>query len=351
MKSFSNSLLLTLILTTVTIGRIFATSYTNEEAVPSTLFDHMQVGQMLEVTLEMDLESLINNKRTNEFMPAKFSFRNSKGQLTNWDIEVRVRGRFRRITCEFPPLKLKFPKKEMKAEGFGKHNDVKLVTHCMEDKKAVETLFREYLAYQMYNELTNISFRTQLINITYRDTKTGSETSTYGILIEDSDELAERLNAWDCEDCFGMTTDDFDISNLQIHDLFQYMVGNTDWSVPMVRNMKILKSTTANEKSLVAPYDFDFSGLVDAAYARPNPDLQQTDIRDRYYLGGEWTAEEWKTTLDLFQRKEEKLLNIIDQFEFLSRKSKKDMKKYLDSFYRELNDGFLPKKYVPQAKE
>lgn len=342
MKKLMNHLTLLILLSlTVTTSTWAMPTGTPDEA-PTTLFEHMDEPEILKVTLQLDIENLLENKKTNDFFPATFSFVNSKGQLSNWDIEVRARGRFRRMSCEFPPLKLKFPKKEMKAEGFGKHNDVKLVTHCADNKEAEENLFREYLAYKMYAELTDVSFRVQLIDITYVDSKTGEKTTTYGILIEDADELADRVNAKECDDCFGLTAENFDRSNMQIHDLFQYMIGNTDWSVSMARNMKVLTPKNEGEKYMVAPYDFDFSGLVNAKYAKPNPDIQQKNIRDRYFLGGTWTAAEWQTTIDLFQSKEQKMMSLVDNFGLISNKAKKDLKKYLTSFYTQLDGGFVP---------
>jgi len=138
MKSFINTLIFTLALTVFAAGSMSATPYNSGDEAPSTLFEHMQTTQLLQVTLEMDIENLMANKKTNEFQSAKFSFQNSNGQTADWDIEVRARGRFRRMSCEFPPLKLKFPKKEMKAEGFGKHNDVSwslIVSITKNDKK------------------------------------------------------------------------------------------------------------------------------------------------------------------------------------------------------------------------
>jgi hypothetical protein len=342
MKTLINHLTLIILVSLTAVTGTWATPNGTTDDAPSTLFEYMDQPEILKVTLEMDIETLLDNKRTNDFLPASFSFQNSQGQLSNWDIEVRVRGRFRRMSCEFPPLKLKFPKAEMKAEGFGKHNDVKLVTHCADSKEGEENLFREYLTYKMYAQLTDVSFRVQLIDITYIDSNTGAETSTYGILIEDADEMAERLNAKECEDCFGMTAAQMDRSNVQIHDLFQYMIGNTDWSVKMVRNMKILKPANEEGAKLVAPYDFDFSGLVNAAYAKPNVDLQQKDIRDRIYIGSNWTAEEWQETIDLFQSKRQSFMSMVDNFEKISNKAKKDIKKYLNGFYEELDGGFVP---------
>lgn len=343
MKTLINTFILILIFSASVVYPVQAADDNNAAAdEPSTLFEHMQRSSLLKVTMEMDIDALIDGKKTNDFLPAKFSFVNKNGIMTDWDIEVRVRGRYRRMTCEFPPLKLKFPKKEMKAEGFGKHNDVKLVTHCMDSKKAEETLFREYLTYQLYAKLTNVSFRTQLISITYRDSNTGAETDTYGILIEDSDELAERLNSKDCEDCFGLPASEYDRSNLQIHDLFQYMISNTDWSVSMARNLKIMQPESTDGRKLVAPYDFDFSGVVNAEYAKPNADIQQKNVRERIYIGANWSAAEWSQTIDLFKAKYQEIMTTVDQFEFLNNKAKKDIKSYLDTFYAELDLGLVP---------
>jgi hypothetical protein len=307
------------------------------------LFNDEVSDDLWYITLEMDLDTLFSLKRTNDYLPAKFSFKDESGQLITWDIKVRSRGRFRRMKCEFPPLMLKFPKKKMKEAGFGKHNDVKLVTHCTDDKQAWENLFREYLAYQLYAQLTPVRLETRLLRITYRDTGSGEEMVTYGIFIEDVDALAERMQAKKCDDCYGLRADQFDRNYLQIHDLFQYMIGNTDWSLEKVRNLKILVPQNEGAKNLVAPYDFDFSALVDAEYAQPNVDFQQTDIRQRIYLGGNWTAQEWESTIALFREKRPVLSTMVDEFKYLKRKARRDILKFIDDFYTQLDEGYVPR--------
>ncbi|PHN08659.1 hypothetical protein [Flavilitoribacter nigricans] len=300
------------------------------------------------VTLEMDIQTLLDQRKTNTYVPAQFSFKDPDGQLVTWDIKVRARGRYRRMRCEFPPLKLKFPKQEMKAAGFGRHNDVKLVTHCEDNKEARENLFREYLTYQLYARLTNVSLRTQMIRITYRDSATGEEMVTYGMFIEDTDALAERLEAKDCENCYGVEHDDFDASNMRIHDLFQYMIGNTDWSREKYHNMKIFSPVKADGRKLMAPYDFDFSGLVNAAYAKPNVDLNQTAIRDRIYIGGRWTETEWTACLQLFRDKREELIDTVDAFKLIGGRARRDIREFLTEFYEELETGTLLPKLLPE---
>ena len=49
------------------------------------------------------------------------------------------------------------------------------------------------------------------------------------------------------------------------------MIGNTDWAVPNNHNVKLIYDKERKlAPPLVVPYDFDYSGLVDASYAVPN---------------------------------------------------------------------------------
>jgi len=45
------------------------------------------------------------------------------------------------------------------------------------------------------------------------------------------------------------------------------------------------------------PYDFDFSGLVDAPYATPPPEYQLDSVRERYYRG--WCVNPFATATAL----------------------------------------------------
>ncbi len=57
-------------------------------------------------------------------------------------------------------------------------------------------LLMEYLVYQMYNQISDHSFRTRLLKITYTDSAQKYEPVEKippGFLIEDEDMMAERL--------------------------------------------------------------------------------------------------------------------------------------------------------------
>jgi hypothetical protein len=118
------------------------------------------------------------------------------------------------------------------------------------------------------------------------------------------------------------------------------MIGNTDWSVPGQHNCKIMlrKETDRPELGMLVPYDFDYSGLVNAYYAVPYEPLGLKSVRERRYLGVCRSEEVFINALKEFTDKKEEFYRIINEFSLLSAKSKKDMMGFLDSFYSEIED-------------
>ena len=62
--------------------------------------------------------------------------------------------------------------------------------------------------------------------------------------------------------------------------VFQYMVGNTDWSMVRFHNVEV--SRTPRGVYVPVPYDFDWTGLVSTRYARPNEGLGIRSVRQRF---------------------------------------------------------------------
>ncbi|MCR9103218.1 MAG: hypothetical protein NXI25_24910, partial [bacterium] len=229
-------------------------------------------------------------------------------------------------------------KSDLRARGLAEHDDMKLVTHCQTGKKGKEAVLREYLAYKMYQELSDHALRAQLVEVTYKDTESNQELVKYGILLEDIDELADRQESVECDECFGLSTVDFQQENLRTHAMFQYMIGNVDWSIPMSRNLKILKPVDGGLNTVV-PYDFDFSGIVNVGYAVPARDIGQEKVGERVYLGAELTNSELQSTVELFKAKQGDFEAMISDFDLLSRSDRREMLEYLQSFYTALDDG------------
>ncbi len=302
-----------------------------------SIFDQISRQEIVKITLVGNMDSLINNRKTRSYSRASFSYKDENGITNNYSVRVRPRGKFRRRVCDFPPLKLKFSKDQLEAAGLSKHNDLKLVSHCMDDVAYNEKLvLREYLAYKLYNELNPNSFRVQLVQITYRDRHDKKNKMTqYGFLIEDVDEMAERMGGKECDDCFALPDELVNTSQEKIASMFQYLIGNTDWNLAMGRNLKLIKMPDGNHTPV--PYDFDFSVLVGAPYLRPNSDLSQSPNMERIFLGQSKKFEDLYGTVSYFKTKRKALLGIIRNFHFLNREDRFEAELYIESFFDEMD--------------
>lgn len=316
------------------MSQAYAADAATANMTPS-VFDQFHQTQVLKVELSLDMEALHANKKSNDYQKAKFSIIEGE-QVKSYNVKVRARGRFRRVKSEMPPLKLKFSKKELIAQGLSEDNDYKLVTHFFDSKEGDDAVLREYLAYKLYNQLSGQSFRVQLAEVTYRDQATNKTNTRFGILIEDSDQMADRIGGDICEDCFNRPEGEFDATNLQLHALFQYMIGNTDWSVRMNRNLKLVMVKETG-KYIAVPYDFDFSGFVNASYAIPNADYQLSTVRERAFLGLTNSPRALAAAKGMMIAKRAAMEKTINDFKLMSRKSRKDLLDYMDSFYTALD--------------
>jgi hypothetical protein len=307
----------------------------------SSIFELFVANEYTEFDLTFDFKKLESIKNTNDYMAATLEFEEPHDAVKKWDIEIKARGRYRRRICSFPPLKLKFNKDDLQEVGFKKDNDMKLVTHCVDDYTGKENVLREYLAYKLYEIYTDRFFRTQLVKVNYFDSESRKKTKGLGILIEDNETVERRLDGKVCDDCYAITHDSFYMDNLHIAALFQYMIGNADWSITMSRNIEMMKCQI-QDKYFLIPYDFDFSGLVNASYAIPNSDYNQKTVRDRVYLAPCENAEELKPYIEYFKSKKEEVIKYIENFKELSAFSRRDIKGYIESFYESLdNELFL----------
>ena len=304
---------------------------------PQSIFDKMSHSEVLEMTLEVSFDSIAVNRKTKNKINAHMKFVDAMGKPQSWNTEVSVRGKFRRMRCaDMPPLKLNFKKNELTAAGLSTSNDLKMVTQCAKDEQeAKETLMREYLVYKMYNELTDYSYRVQLVKITFNDTDSEASKSQWAFLIEDTAQLRSRVGA----EKFGKK-EIFDFDQLKPEEekttaLFQYLIGNVDWGMANRKNLKLIRN---GHQLIGVPYDFDFAGIVKAPYAKANSTLGIKSRFDRLYLGNSKNYTELESTIDLFFSKKQALIKLISDFKLINREAKNDMLNYLKLFFSEGKD-------------
>ena len=315
----------------------------------STIFNEIYSEPLKEITIITAIDSILLNRKTNKSFPATLTFTDAKGKIREKSIKLKARGKSRRLYCSFPPLKISFSGKELLANGLRKqHRSLKLVTHCNDGLSANRNVLKEFLAYKMYNELTENSLRVQLLKVTYQDINSDYSMDKYAILLEDIDELAERMDGKELE-AFGKSINEFDQSNANVFTLFQFMIGNADWKIRTQSNVKFIQSNVNNVLTLV-PYDFDSSGMVAPEYARPFNSLGLNSMKQRLFMGQFTSKTARKETVSFFKDKRVNLYSLVKNFKLMDYATRNETKEYLDAFYQIINTRMFLDKAVPVGK-
>jgi hypothetical protein len=300
---------------------------------------------ILQVRIEAPLETLSRERPDDEYLDGSLSYTEADGRMQRFDVRLQTRGRFRRqrSTCPFPPVRLNFKTGDLVGSLLEGQDKLKLVTHCNTRRDQFEQLvMREYLAYRILHSLTDLSFRTRLLHITYVDTENDNESITrYGFVIEDDDDVGERIGMESLKTA-KLNYSDVDQAHANLVTVFQYLIGNTDYS--LIRGPAdddcCHNAVPFSDGSLVwpVPYDFDFSGLVDAPYADPAPQFNIRSVRTRVYRGRCSNNDILDETLDIFRAKKEEIYGLVSALPDLDDRNRRQVTQYLDSFFRVAED-------------
>lgn len=309
---------------------------------------------VLEVTIDGPLTALMDVRPDKAYLDGSFTYKEADGTERKLGLKLRTRGNYRRDKdhCNFAPIRLNFVKSQVKETLFEGQDKLKLVTHCQNNEPAYEQLvIREYLAYRLLHELTPKSFAVRLMRITYLDTASKKTRTKFGFVIEDNGAVAKR-NGMKVAKVGLITTKYLEPEQANLIYVFQYMIGNTEYSV--VRPEP--KKDCCHNAELIAPkgeaiytplaYDFDFSGLVNAPYAQPNPRYKLANVRTRLYAGDCEYDENLQATIQYFHEKRDALLKIIDEMEPLTHLSRAGARRYIDSFYDRISEPAKVQKYL-----
>jgi hypothetical protein len=250
-------------------------------------------------------------------------------------IEVRTRGNVRRNPrlCAFAPLRLQLPKDGVKGTVFEGQGGIKLGVHCQNAGLYQQYLLKEYLANRLHNLLTPRSLRVRLAEVTYADKDQGKKPfTTLGIFYEDADDMAKRVDARELPVPRQMFQY-LDQPSLLFMSLFEYMIGNVDYSILVLHNVIMLDDVKGAR--MPVPYDFDYSGLVGAHYAAPAKGLPITSVKERLYRGPCKTEAEVEEALKPFREKQAEILAMPATLTplGLDEGPRKNAEKYLNEFF------------------
>jgi hypothetical protein len=314
---------------------------------PTRFFDTQEV---LAVTLTANLRELRGDKMTEDapWRPATVSYAGSDGNRIDVPAQVRTRGIWRLKNCAFPPLRLNFGR-EARESIFDRLDKPKLVNFCRDNDAYEEYILQEMQLYRIYALLTPLSHRARLLRATYVDSATSAVHATrYAILVEEPGEMAQRLEMKMME-MQGAKAQDLEPYHAALVGVFQYLIGNSDWSARALHNAELMLDSAG--RYYVVPYDFDFSGAVHARYATPPPQLPIRSVRQRIYRGHCAPAEDYAKVFALFKEKKDAIYGLYrDQIgQLLEPKTVERTLEYFDEFYEVIESPSAARREIVEA--
>jgi len=319
---------------------LYAQDKQDGEPKPAKLFSS---NDTLNVTLTAPWRDIVRHEKNQDPYPAKIEFTDELGNTMSLDITAQRRGLTRQRVCDFPPIKLRFDKEAVKGTTFRGQKSVKMVTHCKKSERFEQYYILEMLAYQMYNLITDYSFRVRPLNVNYVDSKTGkTEESRFAFLIEDDSDVAKR-NGLKKLKVPKVSVSQLEPEVTSKFSLFQYMIANVDWAAlsgpktnECCHNVKLIGPEPIQPKDQVypIPYDFDSSGLVDAHYAAPPNGLPINSVTTRLYRGYCKQNNTLEDARKHILSQEVAIFSLINDESMLNSSKKKRTIKYIEKFFK-----------------
>ena len=310
-----------------------------------SLFEVLPGDSVIHIQIETNLKTLIKAKNKPAYQPGAVTFLSGPLAEKTYETKVKARGNLRRRICYYPPIWVKFSKTDFQ------FHKVKVVNLCKNTKIMAEYVLKEYLAYKIYEELTDHGFKTRLLKIDITNPETREvDLSSYGFFIEPVKELANRTSSKNYEPTI-IRPRILDRYFYALMTVFEYLIGNTDWHIDNLHNLKFLRSSERNSV-IPVPYDFDYAGLVDASYAVPHESLPIKSVTERYNKARCLTKEERQEICELVLSKKEAILELVKSFEPLSEKTRIRIGSYLENGFKDLESEKLTTRvFVKNCRE
>ncbi len=302
-------------------------------AAQASIFDDDSVFDM---HLAFDYDAICMNpvKYDCVVVAGVITYTDRTGETTEVDVRIRTRGRWNRATagCEFPSLFIYFEPESAIGTPFEGETMLPLTTHCRHHTREYRNMVQvEYLAHRIFAMLTDVSLRTRLLNVTYKDMGSSRARERFGFFIEHFDKLAERTGkTW-------RDTDMVDLDRVRPREmarlsLYQYMIGNLDWSAIQPHNVAMFED--ADGILTPVPYDFDYSGIVNTPYASPPSELPVYSVLQRYYRGLCWPELDWDAQFDEFLAIEDQVFEELASLSRVAFKERRRVRFFLKDFYQ-----------------
>jgi hypothetical protein len=297
----------------------------------------------LEISLEFDLKTFQRERSKEEYIEAKLIYQYNENKDFSFPVRLKSRGIFRKSYCYIPPFWINIYNSGINSDALAGIKKIKIVTHCMTLKNYQDYLLKEYLAYKIYNIISPYSFKVRLLKIKYIDTgRNKKEFTGWAIAIEPIELLADRLDARIIENK-ELAKVRMNPSIMDRLSIYYYMIGNTDYSVTGLHNVKLLMLNNPGPAGYIpVPYDFDFTGIVNSPYSKPAKNVPVSKVTERYYQGICRSDQIYEMVIEDFKGYSDEIYELLQSFEFLSLDQKNEILQFIDEFYMEIaRDNFI----------
>jgi len=305
-------------------------------------------------TLAADFKALNKdrNPESKKRFPGELKVPGEGGKEVTMPVQLSARGHLRRNprTCDYVPIRIEFPSDGRAGTVFARQEALKLIVQCVKGASYEQFILKEYLNYRLFNVLTpQRSFRARLARVNYIDKTTGQPAGTrQAMFIEDEDDVAKRMEGR-IVDLPRLEFKDVHSDSLMPTMIFNYMIGNTDFSIYANHNVKLVLRP---DKSIhTVPYDFDISGMVQPPYAAPDPKLGITSVRDRLYRGPCRPHPQVDPYIANFVAKKDQLFAIPATIPGMTKDSQKAVQEYLEDFYSAIKNTKDVKRLFVECKD
>lgn len=301
----------------------------------ASLFDD---DTTIEATLHGPISTLVDQASERK----EYDFDITVGETTV-GLKVRARGNSRLRVCKFPPLRFNFSPDSAADKLFAGQDMLKVVTHCNNKARDAGNVYNEYLAYRIFNLLSDSSYRVRLLRITYvdADDRLRFDSPQPAFLLESNAALAARIGATPAK-VPAVAYSHLDDAQATLIYVFQYLIGNTDWSLVTAETDEFCCHNgdlfERDEKLVMVPYDFDLAGLVDASYARPDGSLRLKSVKSRRYRGYCTAPERVRNALESIRQRRAEIIELAASVPALSDRDFAARQKYLIDFFEQSDD-------------
>ncbi len=312
---------------------VFSAMYFTTTTHAAPLFDG---NSILEMELHGPRQELVKKRKQENDWPFRL-ITDASAQ----NVQIRARGNSRLRICKLPPLRVEFDGVENQQTAFDGLKKLKLVVPCRNGEAAQSNVLEEYLAYRIFNFISENSYRVRLFRVTFVDAmerKKAENEVVFGFAIEPRQIFADRVGA-NAVDVSGVSVASLNRQHMAKVYIFQYLIGNTDWSLVTADGDDVCchngELVDINSERFYIPYDFDLSGIVNASYAYPDASLSISKVTRRLYRGFCMQREELQTALTDINDKKSDILQELSALSGMEEKEKTKTRKFLEAFFEQ----------------